>query len=161
MNIYHKLLRGMILGLMGLSGVSLMVMMGVTCLDIILRRFGHPIHGCVDIVQISACICAITALPYTTAVKGHVAVEFFFQRMPKVVQILSDGFCRLLVCIMFLAMTWRSFGYGCTMFHRHNATMTLHVPLFWLMWVMSFSCLVVAMTKIYNLTHPGKELLKP
>ena len=28
MNIYHKLLRGMILGLMGLSGVSLMVMMG-------------------------------------------------------------------------------------------------------------------------------------
>ena len=64
------------------AGVAAMAMITVTCLDVILRQLGHPLLGVVDIVQITAWVAGICALPYTTATKGHVAVEFFFQRLP-------------------------------------------------------------------------------
>ena len=53
-------------------------MMLVTCVDIVLRKLGHPFPGAYDITKMAAAVTISCALPYTTAVKGHVAVEFFF-----------------------------------------------------------------------------------
>lgn len=157
---YRKIVIALIRGLVALSGAGIVVMMLVTCADVILRRFGWPVPGAVDIVQIAACICASCALPYTTAVKGHVAVEFFFRRLPRGMRGIVDGAWRLAVMMLYVVMSWRSLVYGQTLLRRHSVTLTLQIPVFWVLWVMAFSFGVMALVKFYNLTHPGREMLR-
>ena len=142
------------------AGVAALTMITVTCLDVILRQLGHPLLGVVDIVQLTACVAGICALPYTTATKGHVAVEFFFQRLPRKSKVVIDGMNRLLVACMFLFLAWRCWVYGLYMLRKGIGTMTLQLPMFWVMWLMSFSFLVVVLVKIQHLIHPGKEMMK-
>ena len=158
---YRLIVGWLVKGLAFIAGVNVLVMMGVTCMDVILRRFGLPIKGAVDIVIVAACLTAVCALPYTTAVKGHVAVEFFFQQLPSCLKPVIDGIWRTAVLVLYLVMSWHSMVYGFDMLGRNRTTLTLHIPLFWILWLMSFSFAVVALIKFYNLTHPGKEMMKP
>ena len=137
-----------------------MTMIVATCLDVVLRRLGHPLLGVVDIVQLAACVAGICALPYTTATKGHVAVEFFFQRLPKRAQGILDGITRGMIALMFALLAWRCWIYGLYMLNKGIGTMTLKLPMFWVMWLMSFSFVVVVLVKIQHLLHPGKEMMK-
>lgn len=144
-----------------ISCLGVMVMLLVTFADVLFRKFGMPISGAVDIVQIAACVTAVCALPYTTAVKGHVAVEFFFQKLPPVLKPFVDGIWRVAVMLLYAVMSWRSFIYGQTLLRRNSMTLTLQIPLFWVLWLMALSFAVMTLVKLFNLTHPGKEMMKP
>ena len=160
-DIYRRVVTVLVKALALCSGIGVLVMMAVTCGDIIGRKFGHSITGAVDIVQVAACVAAICALPYTTAVKGHIAVEVFSQKFPRTVRAILDGLWRIAVMLMYAIMSWRCIVYGCTLLKRHSSTLTIHIPLFWVLWVMSVCCAIMALVKLYNLTHPGKEMMKP
>ena len=91
---YRKIVSGLVRTMAAIAGIGVAVMIVATCLDVVLRRFGHPLIGVVDVVQIAACLSGACALPYTTAVKGHVAVEYFFQKFPRNVRVIVDAFSR-------------------------------------------------------------------
>jgi TRAP-type C4-dicarboxylate transport system permease small subunit len=159
--VYQRAVSGLVLALAGLSALAVMVMMLVTCVDVIMRRVGHPLPGAVDLVSLAGCIAVVAALPYTTAVKGHVAVEYFFQKMPRLGRVLADSVCRALVLLLFSFMSWRCLIYGAALMRRGSVTLTLQIPVFWLWWLMAFSLAVVVLVKFYNLMHPGQEMMKP
>lgn len=161
LELYHRSLRCLIWLLAGISGCCLIGMILVTCLDILLRRFASAVPGAVDMVQIMGCLAVTTALPYTTAVKGHIAVEFLFRHLPLRLRIILDTCTRLMVMAAFIILSWRSWLLGLRMLHKNSVSMTQSIPLFWVLWVMSFSFAVVILVKIYNITHPGKELIRP
>ena len=156
---YRRIVSGLVRAMAAVAGVGIAVMIMATCLDVVLRRFGHPLVGVVDVVQIAACLSGACALPYTTAVKGHVAVEYFFQKFPRSVRIWVDAFSRGVAMLMFLYLSYRSWIYGKYLLRKGIGTLTLRIPLFWVLWVMSFTFIVVVLVKIYNLAHPGKEMI--
>ncbi|NLG12642.1 MAG: TRAP transporter small permease [Lentisphaerae bacterium] len=158
---YRKIVTVLVRCLAWAAGVGLVVMIVATCLDVVLRRFGHPIVGVVDLVQIAACLSGACALPYTTAVKGHVAVEYFFQKFPRRSRVWIDGCMRLMAILLFLFLAYRSWVYGSYLLRKEIGTLTLQIPLFWVLWLVSVTFLVVVLVKVYNLTHPGKEMMKP
>ena len=67
----------------GVAGLAVAAMIILTCVDVVGRRLGHPLTGTYDIVEILGAISIIGALPYTTACKGHVAIEFLFQKLSR------------------------------------------------------------------------------
>ena len=109
---YRRIVSGLVRAMAAVAGVGIAVMIVATCLDVVLRRFGHPLVGVVDVVQIAACLSGACALPYTTAVKGHVAVEYFFQKFPRGIRIWVDAFSRGVARLMFLYLSYRSWTYG-------------------------------------------------
>ena len=109
-DIYRRVVTVLVKALALCSGLGVLVMMAVTCGDIIGRKFGHSITGAVDIVQVAACIAAICALPYTTAVKGHIAVEVFSQKFPRPVRAFLDGLWRIAVLLMYAISIILSLG---------------------------------------------------
>ena len=136
-------------------------MMTVTCLDILLRTFGCPIVGAYDIVKITSAISIGCALPYTTAVKGHVAVEYFFHKLKKRERIIVDTVTRLVSMTFFGLLAYRCVLYGIALQQSGTATPTLQIPTFWIMHVIAYCCLVVTLVILEHLIHPGKELIKP
>ncbi|NQU43802.1 TRAP transporter small permease [bacterium] len=158
---YERALQATVLLLLGVSGLGILTMMGVTCADIVLRIFDRPIRGALDIVSIASALTIVCGLPYTTAVKGHVAIEYFFHQLPWKGRIAVDTLVRLGGIALFALLAWQSGRYGISLKAVGRVSSTLQIPLFWVAWTVGISCGCVALVVFQNLIHPGREMIKP
>ena len=154
-------IRALVCALGVLSGLGILTMMLVTCLDVLLRPFRVSLTGAVDIVQVAGTITIAGALPYTTAVKGHVAIEYFFQKLSRRNRIIVDTVVRLLGMGLFALLAWESMLYGLQLRQVGRVTSTLEIPLFWVAHVVAVSCASLVLVILHNMLHPGKETIRP
>jgi len=161
LRVYASIVRGLVLGLAAVAGLGILAMMLVTCADVVLRMFGSPLVGTFDVIKIAGSITIACALPYTTAVKGHVAIEYFFLKLPRRGRILVDTVVRLAGIGLFGLLAWQSLRYGLALKRSGQVTATLQIPVYWVPWVIAFSCIAVALVILHNLVHPGREMIKP
>ena len=143
------------------SGIGLMAMVLITSADVILRKFNLSLTGAYDLVKIAATITVAAALPYTTAIKGHVAIEYFFHKLGRRGRILVDGLMRFGGMGLFGLLAWGCVDYGNSLREKGEVSMTLQLPIFWLPYMLAVSCVLVVLIKLYHLTHPGKPMIKP
>ena len=144
-----------------ISGASIFVMIGVTVADIALRLFRSGITGAYDIVCLAGAVGVACALPYVTAVKGHIAIEFLYRKAGKAGRIVLDSFFRLLVLVLFAFLVYRSIGYGLYLLNTGQVMLTLRIPIFWLSFLLSFVFVLLFIITFYHLIHPGKGMIKP
>jgi TRAP-type C4-dicarboxylate transport system permease small subunit len=156
-----KVVRVLVYVLAGVAGLGILGMMTITCADVILRQFDRPITGALDIVKFCLVLALAGSLPYTTAVKGHVAIEYFFLKLRRPARIVMDTLMRLLAMGLFALLSWDSMRGGIALRRTGDGTATLQIPLFWFSHVIAVSCAVVVLVILYNLTHPGREMIKP
>jgi TRAP-type C4-dicarboxylate transport system permease small subunit len=161
MGLLVNMLRKLVFVSAVIAGAGLVTMMVVTCVDVILRKLGHPLPGAYDTVKMAAGVTIGCALPYTTAVKGHVAVEFFFHRMGRRGKVVVDTVIRLILMALFGLLTWQLMVYGARLRSSGEVSMTLQLPVFWVPYVMAFACAVAVLVTVYHMFHPGKALLQP
>ena len=162
---YCTCLKAIVFALVFVSGICVFGMIGIVCTDVVLRYFDHPIKGAYDIVKIACAVTLASALPYTTAVKGHIAIEYFFHKLNHTGRIVVDSMVRLLSMGLFAFLSWRSFVYGVELRqgggHQMAMAQTIDLPIFWVPWVIGFCCLMVVLVIGYNLAHPGRGMIKP
>jgi TRAP-type C4-dicarboxylate transport system permease small subunit len=158
---YHRALCAVVKGLAFLAGVSLLFMVILTTVEVGLRMFRISFTGTYDLVRIAAALTLAAALPYTTAIKGHVAIEFFFHKLGRRGRTVVDAFMRMTGIALFSLLTWGCLDYGNSLRARGEVSMTLQVPVFWVPYVLAGSCALVVLVKLYHLTHPGKSMLRP
>lgn len=161
MQTFWKILRATVLGASALSGASLVVMMTLTCLDVMLRLAGNPLKGTYDIVGICAALTVAGALPRTTAAKGHVAIEFFFHKLNRPGRIVVDSITRVLGIFLFTALAWHSCAYGFQIRRIGQVSQTLQWPIFWVPWAIALSCLLTALVILRHLLVPRREMIRP
>ena len=140
---------------------SLMVMVVVTSIEVALRIFRLTMTGAYDIVKIAATLTMAAALPYTTAIKGHVAIEYFFHKLGRRGRVMVDTLMRVSAMALFSLLAWGCADYGNSLRAKGEVSMTLQLPIFWLPYLLATSCVLVVLIKLYHLTHPGKSLLQP
>lgn len=157
----HAAFSRLVFGLTCVSGAALLAMMLVTCLDVVLRIFNRPITGAFDIVRIAGAVTVACAIPYTTAIKGHVAIEYFFHKFGRLGRIIIDTVMRLIVIALFTALSWRSAQYGNALRAVGQVSSTLEIPVFWIPHMIAFCCAITVGVTFVNLIHPGKEMIKP
>ncbi len=157
---FYSGIRRTIILLALIAGLAVLVMIGVTVTDVILRIFGTGITGAYDIVRIMGIIAISFSLPYVTAIKGHIAIEFFYHRFSRTGRIILDSSFRTISVLVFLLLAWRNILYGLLLLHSNQVMQTLPIPVFWIPWMISLSCVLMILTILYHLFHPGKELVK-
>jgi TRAP-type C4-dicarboxylate transport system permease small subunit len=136
-------------------------MIGVTCIDVIFRIFGTALKGSYDVIRLTSIVILTTGLAYTTAVKGHVAIEYFFQKFSTRVRIVIDTVIRFIGIVLFSLLGVQSIIYGNSLLRAGEVTATLKIPVFWVPYTMAFSFFVLSLIILNNLLHPGKETIKP
>jgi TRAP-type C4-dicarboxylate transport system permease small subunit len=112
-------------------------------------------------VRISGTITIACALPYTTAVKGHVAIEYFFHKLSRRGRIAVDTVARLAAITLFAFLARESFLLGESFRESGQVTQTVEIPEFWVPYVVAVSCAVVVLVIIHNLLRPGREMIRP
>jgi TRAP-type C4-dicarboxylate transport system permease small subunit len=157
----HHALRALVRFLGVVSGAGLMVMVLVTSLDVVLRVFRLSFTGAYDLLKIAAVVTVAAALPYTTAIKGHVAIEYFFHKLGRRGRAVVDALMRLLGMGLFSLLAWGSVQYGNSLRQSGEVSLTLQLPIFWVPYLLAASCGLVVLIKLYHLLHPGQPLLKP
>lgn len=143
------------------AAVSLLAMVIITTADVLLRVFRHSLTGAYDLVKMAAAITIAAALPYTTAIKGHVAIEYFFHQLGRRGRVVVDAMMRLLGIGLFSLLGWGSLQYGNSLRRSGEVSLTLQLPVFWIPYVLAGSCLLVILVKLYHLSHPGKPMIQP
>ena len=161
LELYHRVLRATVKGLAFVSCAGLLAMVVVTTVDVVLRKLNLSVTGAYDIVKIAATITVAAALPYTTAIKGHVAIEFFFHKLGRRGRMVVDTLMRFGGMALFSLLAWGCVDYGNSLRQRGEVSMTLQLPVFWVPYVLAFSCVLVVLIKVHHLTHPGKPMIKP
>lgn len=142
------------------SGICILLMMAVTCLDVVARRFGASVPGAYDIVRLIGGVAIASSLPLTTAVKGHVAIEYFFHRMGRSGRMVVDSLMRTLQTVAFALAAYSFAVKGGTLLREGEVTPTLQLPIFWLAWLICASCALSAAISLFHLFSPGKELMR-
>jgi TRAP-type C4-dicarboxylate transport system permease small subunit len=158
---YHSAVRASVKGLAVLSGAGLIAMVLITTIDVLLRVCRVSLPGAFDLIRIAAVVTISAALPYTTAIKGHVAIEYFFHKCGRRGRMVVDALMRLLGMALFSTLAWGCVDYGNSLRNKGEVSMTLQLPVFWLPYVLAASCALVVLIKLYHLTHPGKPMIDP
>lgn len=158
---YHLALRATVRALAWASGASLLFMVGVTSAEVLLRVFGFSLTGAYDLVKIAAALTVATGLPYPAAIKGHVAIEYFFHKLGRRGRATVDALMRLVAMALFALLAWGCVEYGNSLRAKGEVSMTLQLPIFWAPYVLAGSCGLIVLIKLYHLAHPGRALLRP
>lgn len=144
-----------------LSCVGLFAMIAIVCGDVFLRVIGHPVKGAYDLVRVAGALTVACSLPLTTALKGHVAIEYFFQKLNRAGRLAVDSLMRVLMVLMFGFAAYACVGYGSRFLRNGEVTATIELPIFWVPWVMAAAFGVTALVVVFHLVYPGRELMKP
>jgi TRAP-type C4-dicarboxylate transport system permease small subunit len=160
-SVYNRLLKTAVLFLAAVAALSILAMIAITCADVAMRIFRRPILGSFDMIRVAGMISIACALPYTTAVKGHVAIEFLHHKFGRIGRVILDGIVHFSIMAMFVFLGIRLISYGAALQKSGEVTATLQLPVFWIPYVISLSCFITVLVTLHILFHPGKEMIKP
>lgn len=119
---------------------AVVVMMLLTCADVILRLFGHPILGTYEMIGLSGVVVISFALAYTSLEKGHIAVELLVESLPKGLQVFINGFNSLIGAALFSLVAWQTFLYAGDLRGSGEVSLTLQIPTYPFVYGISLGC---------------------
>ena len=112
-----------------IAAAAVAVMMMLTCLDVILRLFRHPIPGTYEIVSMLGAVFVSFSLARTSVDQGHIAVDFLVQRFPKRIQQAIEA-CNSIVCaLLFTVIAYQCLIYAGDLKASGEVSMTLQLPI--------------------------------
>lgn len=136
--------------LKALSAVTLAAMMFLTCADVLGRAAGHPILGAVELGVLMAALVLAFAMPYAHREKAHVGVEILYMRLGDRAQAFLDVFTGTAAMTMFGIIGWRSADYAGQMRASGEVSMTLQLPVHYIIYLISASFWVLTLVQLLD-----------
>lgn len=122
-------------------------MMLLTCADVVLRYFRHPIRGTYDIIGILGGVIIALSISYSHVMGRQVAVESVFSNSHQIIQTVVKSITGLLGIGMIGLIAWRSFLLGNDLWSTGRVSDTVKIPIFPFLYVLTFGaaiyCLVL------------------
>lgn len=143
-----------------IGATALVSIMMLTSIDVVMRGFGHPIFGAVDIVGLLAVMVLACAMPYTHAEGGHVGVELLVQKLSPRGQAIVDTITSLASAVLFALVTWQMWQYAGELSTKGEVTMTIQIakhPIIYLVSICFGVLCVVIMADVVRLIGKAVE----
>ena len=126
-----------------IAGGGLVVMMLLTCTDVIARSFGQPIPGTFEIVGFLGVIVAAFAIAYTQLQRGHVAIDYLVALMPQRSQSIAKSFTYLIGAVLFALIAWQSYLFAGDLWASGEVSPTERIPFFPFVYGIALACLPI------------------
>jgi TRAP-type C4-dicarboxylate transport system permease small subunit len=139
---------------------SILAMMLLTCADVVLRFFRAPIPGAYEIVKFLGAFAVAFAMGHVTVQKGHVAVTFLVQRLSARSQLVCEIVSVGCSTGLFFAVGWQSMLFASDLRRVGEVSLSLEMPLYPVVYGISFAAFVVCVVLLHGLGHSVSELRK-
>ena len=138
-----------------IAGIAIVLMMLLTCADVVLRFMRRPIPGTYELVCFLGAVAVAFAMAHTTVQKGHVAVSLVVRLLPQRIQGLIEMLTGTFGFILFALIAWRSVLYANSLRATGEVSLTLQLPFYPFVYGIGFSgtavCLVLLTDLFKNL----------
>ncbi|MBU2252591.1 MAG: TRAP transporter small permease [Proteobacteria bacterium] len=128
-----QLQRGIVLvsrGFNVVAGAAVILMMVLTCADVVLRLLRQPITGTYEIVGFLGTVIVSFSLAFTSLEKGHIAVEILVEKLPRRMQVGIEAVTSLIGAALFSLITWQSLVYAMDIRQSGEVSVTLTMPIY-------------------------------
>ncbi len=156
----HKITRQLADLMNYLAAVCVMAMMLLTCADVLLRLFKHPILGTYELVGLFGALTIAFAIPATTLNKGHVAVDFVVDKLPSSTRKICTIITTLLSISLFALIAWQSFVYAEILRTTGEVTLSLQMPFYPIVYAISAASLLVCIVLFLEFAPPRQKVNK-
>ena len=154
-----KKLVGLIDILKMIGAFSIAAMMVLTCADVIMRGFGYPISGAVEISGFLATVALACSMPFTHAVKGHVGVDMLTRRLSPKIQGIIDFKTGILGLIIFLVISWQSFKYASALKESGEMSMTLEFPSYLFVYFIALAFAILCLVILFDIIDSFRKAI--
>ncbi|OPY69857.1 MAG: Tripartite ATP-independent periplasmic transporter [Syntrophorhabdaceae bacterium PtaU1.Bin034] len=131
-----------------IAGIALCFMMSLTTCDVILRAFGKPIIGTYEMVSFTGGVVIGFSVPITSWVRGHIFVDFFYQKFSKMWQNLFNVCTRILSLAFFVFLGWNLMILASDMLRSGEVSLTLQLPFYPVAYGIGFAAFVECLVLI-------------
>lgn len=153
MNHFMALVKKVDAVLYVMAGVILVGMVLLTLCDVILRNFGHPITGSMEIIMYGGALVFGFSIPFATMLKAQVQVDLIVEKLKprnkKAVTIVT----RIVGIALFLFVAYNFFLYGFDVKSTGEITSSFKIPYYPIVFALSFSFLFQSFTLLYDLVE--------
>lgn len=136
-------------------------MMLLTCMDIVLRLFRRPIPGTYEMVGFMGAVFAAFSLGYTSANRGHIAVDFLVQKLAPRVQTVVDGVNALVCAGLFGLLARQSMRYAADLKSFGEVSMTLQMPIYPFVYGIAAGCWLLVLVLGVRVLKSLGQVLNP
>ena len=125
-----------------ISGAALTTIMLLTVADVTLRIFGRPIIGTYEMVGLGGAVVLGFAVPMTSWLRGHIFVDFFYQKCSKRVQKVLNIITRLICIGVYALVGWNLLKMGLELYTSGEVTLTRHLPFYPVAYGLGVCCFI-------------------
>ena len=128
------------------GSAGLLIAMGADALAVLGRHLGVPLLGSIEVVQASVVLVASAAMIAATLRGSHARVHILLGRLSAVRRLALERVADAVSAAVFLTFAIGSIWIASELWHGHELTDLLHIPLRWLrvFWIAT-SLLIVAL----------------
>ena len=142
------------------SAVAVVLMMSITTLDVVMRFFRISLPGAYDMVGLLGAVVVAFALTYTSIQRGHIAVDFVYQKVPDRYRPWLDIFNELSGCIFFALLAWQCFVYAGSLKDVGEVSLTIQIPIYPFVAGIGLNCVLLSMYLLVHLIRAVRGVLK-
>ena len=110
------------------SAGALILIMLLTCADVVMRLFGRPIPGTYELVGYFGSVIISFGIAQTAIERSHIAVNLLVDRLPQRVQNLIGGVGNIAAAFLFGVLAWQSQVYARDLLETGDVSLTLAIP---------------------------------
>jgi len=138
------------------AGAVLAFMMLVTLFDVIMRQFGKPLIGGVEIISFAGAVVIGFALPYSTWKKAHVFVDLLTEKLSQRPRAVLKAITRSVSILLFLFIGYNFILYGFDLIRTGEVSAGFRLPYYPITFGLALSCFLEALTLFYDLIDERK-----
>lgn len=128
-----------------LSGITLVVMMGLVFVNVALRAVWNPILGTYEFTGFLAAITIAFALAHCASKKGHIAITLFADRLHPRVQAVLDTIVAILSTALYAVIAWQCVKYAINMVNTGEVSPATATPFYPFVFAVAFGLLMLAL----------------
>ena len=131
--------------------VGLLVMMVVTCIDVVgAKVFRSPLMGSIDIVQLAQTVAIAFAASMALILGRHIQVEFFVRLLPRRVGAVVNSVILLLGLGLFMMILWRLFLFAHLLQTSGDYSATIYIPYYPFAYGIALACIPVCLVFLWE-----------
>lgn len=143
-----------------IAAAAIVLIMMITVLDVIFRMLKIPVSGAYDLISLFGSVAISFSLAYTSVEKGHIAVDFLFNKFSDRAQSVVSSINNLIGAIFFLIVGWQSWVLAESLKKSGEVSMTIQLPTYPFVAGLAVSSVLLGFILFMDFIFSSKGILK-